>query len=183
MEKKDLSDNYFYSIAYEFLSRSKRSYFLTPLEIDLIVKWEKKKIPLFVIVKALKAGFRKPGRKKSLLYFRGFVEREFKKYMDTKIGKEQRVKIDTKEKNEEIFNMIEFIRDEEIKKLYLEFFSSEKSIEERDKFDKIIEDKIKEKFLNEKALKEAEKEWDKRFPFISVDEKTKKKLKEKYIIV
>ncbi len=183
MQKKGSDENYFYSIAYEFLSRTKRSYFLSPLEIDLILKWEEKKIPLSVIKKALKEGFKRAGRKKTLLYFKKIVEKEFKNYLSLSSGKNMKTAKGDNQKREEHKKLIEIIPDEYFKELYAEFFSEERTFDEKVKFDEMIDKKISERFFTDRILEEAEIEWSKKYPFISVDNNTKRKLVEKYLIV
>ena len=174
-------DNYFYSIAFEFLSRTKRSYFLTPIEIDLILKWKKRKIPLPVVLKGLKEGFKKSGRKKTLVYFKGFVDREYKNFSKASVGKRKSDKRKEKDNYDELLNMIDFIKDDEFKKSYKEFFSEKRGTQEREEFDKSIDDKIIERFGSE--IEKYRAEWEKKFSFISIDEKTKLSLVKKYLIV
>ena len=175
------NSNYFYAIAYEFLSRTKRSYFLTPLEIDLIIKWQKERIPLSVVLKGLEAGFKKSGRKKTLLYFKGFVEREYKNFSKASVGKRKSEKKEEKDNYDEFLDMIDFIKDDEFKKSYKEFFSEKRGVQEREEFDKSIDDKIIERFGSE--MDKFREEWEKKFSFIRVDEETKLSLVKKYLIV
>jgi len=178
---KGKNNNYFYAIAYEFLSRTKRSYFLTPLEIDLILKWQKERIPLSVVLKGLKAGFKKSGRKKTLLYFKGFVEREYKNFSKAFVGKKRATKVEENERNNELSDLIKLIKDENFRSLYEEFFSKERSYQEREDFDRSIDDKIIEIFGL--GMDKYREEWEKKFSFIRVDEETKNSLVKKYLIV
>ncbi len=176
------NSNYFYAIAYEFLSRTKRSYFLTPLEIDLIIKWQKERIPLSVVLKGLEAGFKKSGRKKTLLYFKGFVEREYKNFSKASVGKRRSYKGEKKDDSyNELMGLIELIKDDDFKSLYEDFFSKERSSQEREDFDRTIDNKIIEIFGSE--MDKYREEWEKKFSFIRVDEETKLSLVKKYLIV
>ncbi len=131
-------DSYFYSIAFYFLKRTKRGVFLNSIEINLIREWQKADIPLDIVIRGLKEGFKKPGKKRSLNYFKKFVEKEFKAYKKLKIGKTKdfsAIKHHYKDK-------IESIKHEIIKKLIYEFLNKKINIstisELDEKINKII---------------------------------------------
>ncbi len=177
---KNITDNtsYFYEIAFEFLSRIKRGYFLSPLEIDLIKKWESNNIPLKIIKKSLYSGFRKPGRKKTLLYFKKIVEKEFKKEKEKLTPKNDKIE---ENNNENIQEQIEIINSDYFKKRYKEFAEGlPLSEKEKEEFDKSIDKKIIEFYYDEEEIKN---EWNQKFQYIKIGETEKKRLMKKYFIM
>jgi hypothetical protein len=179
MAKNTVDNNFFYEIAFEFLSRAKRSYFLSPLEIDLIKKWEEKGIPLTIIKKSLNKGFEKAGRKKTLLYFKKIVEKEFRAKGDKLIAKQSE---NNDKKTEEADKQIDLIESEYFRKKYKQFNLKDSTYGEKEEFDDTIDKEIIALFFNENIDK-TEEEWNKKFQYIKVGQKEKIRLIEKYFIM
>ena len=89
----DRRSEYYKTISREFLRRRGAPLDLSPRDLSLIAEWERRKIPLDVVLDGIKAGFehlrRKPGRGKrfSLAFCAGFVDREEEKSRDRKVGR------------------------------------------------------------------------------------------------
>ncbi len=179
MAKHKGDENFFYEIAFEYLSRVKRGYFLSPLEIDLIKKWEENKIPLTIIKKSLRKGFEQAGRKKTLLYFKKIVEKEFKQKGDKLVSKQTD---NNDNRLEEIDKQINLIESESFREKYRQFNLKESSYNDKESFDDKIDREIIDLFFNEKK-EETEQEWNKNFQYIKVGEKEKTRLIERYFIM
>jgi len=177
------NNNYFYEIAAEFLFKSKRGYFLSPLEIDLIVQWDDKGIPLKIVKKAMKKGFENPGRKKSLLYFNKIVEKEYRLYKKMRTGsKRKKYSVSEPDKKKEIENMINLIQVEYFKNLYKKFIEKKIDYKDKEEFDRKIDDEILKRYYYI-SKQNMLKEWEENFSFIRVDNVNKEKMIKKYFII
>ncbi len=92
----DLKSQYFQRIARFLLEKRKAPLFLSPEEIDLIDRWQKRGIPLRVVLEGLKTAyelFKQKGsgsrRSFNLKYARNFVYRAFASHRDRRVGRKR----------------------------------------------------------------------------------------------
>ena len=89
----DRRSEYYRTISREFLKRRGAPFDLSPRDLILIADWERRKIPLDVVIDGIKAGFEylrgKSGKggRFSLAFCAGFVDREEQKRRDRKVGR------------------------------------------------------------------------------------------------
>lgn len=96
MSDLELKSQYFQSIARFILETRKAPFFLSPEEMDLIDRWQKKGIPLRVVLEGLKTAYELYKQKSSgshrpfnLKYARNFVYRAFASHRDRRVGKKR----------------------------------------------------------------------------------------------
>jgi len=94
--KNEQRSEYFQSIARYFFKQRGAPFFLSSTELNLVEKWEKMEIPLFVVLEGIKRAFdnyiRKPGRKtkiQTLAYCENQVLNAFDQYRDRRVGGER----------------------------------------------------------------------------------------------
>lgn len=89
---------YYQSIARHFFIERGAPFFLSSKELDLIAKWERMEIPLFIVLEGIKNAFgnyrRKPGRKariQSLGFCNLQVLRAYEQYRERRVGQKKGV--------------------------------------------------------------------------------------------
>jgi hypothetical protein len=104
--KNEQRSEYYQSIARYFFKLRGAPFFLSSTELNLVEKWEKMEIPLFVVLEGIKRAFdnymRKPGRKtkiQTLAYCENQVLNAFDQYRDRKVGGERKIRGKTEKKN------------------------------------------------------------------------------------
>lgn len=92
--------NYLLQIEHEFSQIRGKSSLLSPLDWQLADEWEEKGIPLFIVLKAMAESAKNFNSQKradtinSLSYFKQSVEKRFKEYASSQIGKPIQVGFD-----------------------------------------------------------------------------------------
>lgn len=112
--KKERSQ-YFQEIAHHFIAERGAPFFLSSVDIELILSWEKMKIPLGVVLEGMKKAFQnrraKSGEKRkvrTLVSCQYHVLREFEQYRERRVGKMKNVRRDKrKEKRRMIRREVE----------------------------------------------------------------------------
>ena len=94
MQKRN---QYFQTIARHFFEQRGTPFYLSSKELDLIATWEKKEIPLRVVLEGMKEAFEnhrmKPGKKgkiMSLSYCNSHVLRAFEQHRERKVGQKRK---------------------------------------------------------------------------------------------
>jgi hypothetical protein len=161
----DTRSHYFRSIARCFFENRGSPFFLSPRELDIISEWEKKEIPLRVVLDGIKRTFddtkrKRGGRKqiRSLLFCKRKVMQTFQQHKERRVGAQSPVKKKndkTKRIQEEINNFLKH-SPQRLKKIvevyrFTERLLSEGKVDE-DQFEK-IESEI-EDLLVTSALKD-----------------------------
>ena len=105
--KNEQRSEYYQSIARYFFKLRGAPFFLSSTELNLVEKWEKMEIPLFVVLEGIKRAFdnymRKPGRKtkiQTLAYCENQVLNAFDQYRDRRVGGERKIRGRTEKKNQ-----------------------------------------------------------------------------------
>jgi hypothetical protein len=95
----DTRSHYFRSIARCFFENRGSPFFLSPRELDIISEWEKKEIPLRVVLDGIKRTFddtkrKRGGRKqiRSLLFCKRKVMQTFQQHKERRVGAQSPVK-------------------------------------------------------------------------------------------
>lgn len=105
--KNEQRSEYYQSIARYFFKLRGAPFFLSSAELNLVEKWEKMEIPLFVVLEGIKRAFdnymRKPGRKtkiQTLAYCENQILNAFDQYRDRRVGGERKIRGRTEKKNQ-----------------------------------------------------------------------------------
>ena len=118
MEKRAQErSEYFQSIARFFFKQRGAPFFLSSKDLDLIARWEKRKIPLSVVLEGIRKCFenyaRRPGKKtriQTLAFCEKQVLRDFDQHRERRVGREG-MRVEREEKREKaLAEVMRFLR-------------------------------------------------------------------------